>query len=50
MNIETLITAVGETKCYQHALEVVEQYYPHKDDQWIVETTDKILEMMMEAA
>lgn len=48
--VETLIAAIGETKCYDHALQVVEQYYPYKDDAWVIATTDKILELIMEAA
>ena len=50
MNIETLIKEIGNTQSYMQALRVIETYYPQKDEQWVIETTDKILELITEAA
>ena len=50
MSMDQLLFAIGETKNYQQALAIVEEQFPGKTDQWVIETTDKILEMMMETA
>lgn len=50
MRLETLITAIGETKNYQQALELVEAEFPDKGDVWVVEKTKTILDLMMETA
>lgn len=47
---EKLIIDIGETKNYQQALRLVESTYPNKDDAWVIETTDALLKLMMEAA
>ena len=47
---EYLFVALGKTKNYHQALELVESTFPNKDDAWVIETTDALLELMKEAA
>lgn len=50
MTLNKLIEAIGETKNYQQALELVEAEFPGKGDAWVVEKTKAILDLMMETA
>ena len=43
-----LFDDVGETKNYMQALELIEKNFPTKDNAWVIQTTDTLLEMMME--